>query len=1138
MIFKAKRRKLASCHFLFDFLAIVGRLCITDRVVRSWVALLFLLLTPLAHADYVYTLIDASDALTKGSISLKSTVAPSNGKVVGKGTLHIERKDQAVLKKIVAGVSVDMTIDVGNQYQTANGDVYYRITGGWFTLDKDVDEKDPLKIGLGIKLPKDTKFSAEGINNATQHYCTMTPPAGKSFDLIFPFMKDDPSGPTKVTASTESLSISKSSTTGRWGVEANGKVTFQNVNLAGISIPNAELSWKVSPGPGGEDLSFEAASVTVAMDLPGTSPVESNKLLVTATNLKIDQDGEFSFSKIAATPTTPIRIDLANPSNFAILLNSLTLEMDTQTNEVSNVSLKFDLELPAKFRALTGGGSGNPAPLVIKDIDIQWAPTAEDTELALASINPASPALAEAMARRGALKFPLIKEINKGLNKKVSTKFGDFKFEFDSFTIDLDAQDGTLGGSPSWVGIYIPEATLTFSSDLQKNGQADAVVTVKDFTLGSAGIDGQVTLDSANVALQNFKPPFFKTGKITSLSCEFLKGQLVSFDAQGSVWVDDLKTDLNVGVTITGAGVYTLKVDPAQSVSLGTFGNAITMSVDEGTYTYDAQQNLHKLKISGVFGFNGNLTGDLDVLSGLQFGFQDLSIDSTGKFALGGTNVDLPNPVKINLGPAKVEIAQFGIVSVTDSGGTYPGIILTGDVSVEDLPVSGTIGFDGITVYYTGSTTSIDLSKLKADWKKINLDLSVAKVGRLTAELEKGVYPDASTGDPVPSIWNGKSVRVIRGSGSLTLDCFGSGSMGIGVQFMSAPKAWFVSLDVDPPTPITLGSTGLQISRFRGGLGRNVTSPTGDSGMVGVPIKDYKLVPLPEDLVANTPNYERKWLFTAGIRIETVDRFTMWGDLNLTAGIGEENFFIDLDGKFYFLEKQSDIDSSPNDFNRRLLINLHYNSAENSFRAYAQADLYFPKRQQYAIYAYAPVELYLSPKHKFFRIGGDVTQNPGGPPSFTNPATVQLLGGMIGGNGVFLIDLDRRNVPAKLTLKGGVLVWYNANLSFDITSKIRVEGWVRANGYAYFDGSFKGDESSPQSKLEFDGANAQVGFGVSIGGTLVNPIKNLSFTASADADLTGKLSNTYAVTLTGTLSGRIKVGKFNPSFRTGFTIQQ
>jgi hypothetical protein len=238
------------------------------------------------------------------------------------------------------------------------------------------------------------------------------------------------------------------------------------------------------------------------------------------------------------------------------------------------------------------------------------------------------------------------------------------------------------------------------------------------------------------------------------------------------------------------------------------------------------------------------------------------------------------------------------------------------------------------------------------------------------------------------------------------------------------------------------------------------------------------------------------------------------------------------------LEKQTDIDNDPNTFNRRLLINLHYDSAENSFRAYAQADLYFPTKSSNLIYVYAPVELYLSPKHKFFKIGGKVEPNSGGPPTFTNPATVQLLGGRIGGNGVFLIDLDRSKAPASLTLKAGVSVWYDASFSMDITSKISIEGWVKATGYAYFDANFEGDENSNDSnkKLSFKGGTAQVGFGVTIGGMLKNPIKDLGFSAAADADLTGSMDSDYHVHLTGTLSGRIKVGRFNPSFRTGFTM--
>jgi hypothetical protein len=1079
-----------------------GEAMCTQRTLRSLFAtgLVFLLVT-FARADYIYTLIDDADGGTKISVSLKSSQAPVNNRVTGKGTVYIERKKDPVLKKILSGASVDMTIDVAStSYRTSGSDTYYRITGGWFTLDADVDEKDPLKIGLGIKLPKDTKFSAEAINNSDDRYAKIEPPVGKTFDLTFPFMKSDPGGPSKLTASTDSLTIDKN------GVAGSGQVKFENVHLAGVSLLQADLKWSVSPAGDVEELTFTAPSVSVAMDIPGTTPVDSNKLIVTATDLKIDQDGEFSFRKVTAAPSPAVRIDLANPANFAIVVKSLEINMDVQTKEVDDITLKFDLELPPQFRLGTGNSN---APIKITDIEISASPEANNGE--------------------AGAPFSLVKTIK----QKINPKFGDFTLTIDEFEVDLDPNAGTNGGSPAWMGIHIPTAKLEFSSELQKSSTAKAELTVTNLSIGSAGVDGKVTGATADLA--NFKAPFFKKGSLDTLSLEFLKGQLVSFDATGKVNVQELGGDVKVQITVTGAGVYTLKVDPEQKVNLGAFGNAIQMQIDDGTYTYDSQQNKHKLKISGVFAFSESLTGELDNLRGLKFGFQDLAVDGDGKFALGGTNVDLPNPVSIPLGPAKVEIAQFGIVSVAKNGQNYPGIMLTGEVSVEDLPVSGTIGFDGITVYYEGSTSApINLSNLKADWKKIDLDLSVAKVGRLTASLEKGQYPDPAKGDPAPAVWNGLTpVTVIRGDASLTLECFGPGSSPIEVAFMAAPNAWFVSAALPLPTPITLGSTGLEISVFRGGLGRNVTSPTGDSGMVGVPVQDYPLVPLPPTLAANTPNYERKWLFTAGVRIQTLDKKTMWGDLNLTAGIGQENFFIDLDGKFYFYEDvRNDIATT---YNRRLLVNLHYNSTENSFKAYAQADLYFKDRGSPVLYAYAPVELFLSPDWKYFRIGGDVKQNTGGPPTFTNPATIQLLGGKIGGNGVFLIDLDQRTKEPKLTMKGGALVWYNASFSFDITSKISVEGWIKANGYVYFDGYFSGDPNGSQA-LKFERANAQVGFGVSIGGKLVNPIKDLNFTASADADLSGSLDSDFKATLTGTLSGKISVGRFNPSFRTGFTI--
>lgn len=1081
-----------------------------------FVRLLLLLVGSLLYcagrADYVYTLIDDAPGATKTAISLKSAVAPdASSSVVGKGTALIQFKGNAVAEKWLKDAEVDMAITVSAApYQTVSGDTYYRITGGFYTLDKDVDEKNVAKSGLDIKLKAGTKFSVKLINNAPSKELVIAPPQNSPIELGFPFSKSDPSGPSQIKATANSLEVTAKGLTG------SGQVLITNVHLAGISIPTATLNWAL--GDGSEqapksELTFTCPSLDIAINFPGTTSTQANSLLVSAKDLTLDADGEFSFSSASATFSNPLRIGLANPANFAILVKNITLEMED--GEVSSVLSKFDLELPPQFSLSqkVASSSATPQPVLIRDILINW------TAL-VAEENGALP------------KFSLVQKIP----QDIKAHWGDFSLVIKKGAeIDLDSKASGISGEPAdWVGVFIPTGTLEFSNELQKDATKVPKLEVTNFAIGSAGVSG--TANGSNLD-SLFKAPFFKKSSLSTVSLEFLHGQLINFDASGKIYLEELKNNIDVRVTVTGAGVYTLNVDPSQSIKLGVFGDAVSMNIEDGSYSYDAPQNLHKVNLSGSFSVADNITGELDTLAGLTFSFQDLSIDSEGKFALGGAALDLPNPVLIDLGPALVSVSQFGIVQINQNGVNYPGILLTGEVSVEDLPVSGTIGFDGITIYYTGSPTSIDLSKLKADWKKIGLDITVAKVGRLTASVEKGFFPDPgrSTPDPVPTFWPaGKTVKVIRGSGSLTLECFGSGSTGIGIDFFAAPKSWYVGVDVDPPNPVKLGSTGLQISKFRGGLGRNVTSPTGDSGMVGVPIKDYKLVPIPEDLPASTPNVERKWLFTAGIRIGTLDDYTAWGDVNLTAAIGEENFMIDLDGKFYILEEmKADIETN---FDRRLLINLHYDSGENSFRAYAQADLYFPDRSSKLIYAYAPVELYLSPDHKFFKIGGDVTQNPGSAPSFVNPATVSLLNGRIGGQGVVVIDLDRRTAPAKFAFKAGAKVWYDASFNVDITSKLAIAGWIKANGYVYFDAVFVGDPDNPNSKLKFNGANGQVGFGVSVGGKFKNPIKDLNFSASADADLTGYLSPTYAFSATGTVSGRVKVGKFNTGFSTSFSI--
>jgi hypothetical protein len=474
-----------------------------------------------------------------------------------------------------------------------------------------------------------------------------------------------------------------------------------------------------------------------------------------------------------------------------------------------------------------------------------------------------------------------------------------------------------------------------------------------------------------------------------------------------------------------------------------------------------------------------------------------------------------------------VTLEQFGLTTYEDGAYSTPALKLTGAVSVsDDLPVNGSVGFDGISIFQDQA------NKLQVDWESISLDLDIDKVGSLHAELEKGEFPDSDyttflqTHSSASPWRNAAPVTWLAGEGTLTLDCLKGGPVKI--DFVSAPKAWYVSLDVPlSSSGVKLGNSGLALFGIQGGLGRNITSYTGDAGMVGVPQVDYKLIPIPADLAPGTPNWDKKWLFKAGVTIGTDDAFTVWGDAVLTASLGTSSFFIDLDGKFYILSKmEAATRQSPDRFAH---VNLHYDSPSETFTARASADLYFPTRAKGFVHASAPIELMISPNAKHVYVGENIIQNPGHRPTMTSPAILSV--GPLSGEGVFMVDFP--NASGGYKLKAGGVV--GGTLTFDADFNwCELSGGLSADAYFYCDASLLAATNT--HGLQFNGAHGEVGLDASIWGDARIGKKKWAFLASGHADMSAYLDTDYHLSGTGVLDGHLAFGRFHSGFSKQFSF--
>ena len=1083
--------------------------------IGKWMAMVTVLLlcfgaTRTARADSVINVVKTSSL----SVSIKTTEHPdATGHFAAgkKGLLEITHARQNYVWKQIDRNDKKIDVPLDNIVVAPSGepstptDSFFKVTGGTYTVPKESAIK--LKsCGASIVIPAGSVINLNLQNALSVNFSgTGTKPTSL------------PVAGTQITVS--SLTIEKK------GVSANGTLTMTGVDLPGVSIVNAAFDWALTATKETDpDSLFSVkqsaggSSIDIAIDLPGISGTESNPCTLKVTGFRLNEDGDPTFTTgTLVTPPSGLRIPLANPANFALVFTGGAVTM--QDGELESANITGGLELPPDFSL-----AGSSAPVVLP-IVITYESAPPET---LATLTPS-------VAKK---KLKLLYKIP----SPIKAKFGGFIFEIEAnqSAVDLDkteafdVSDLTAGSpalNPSWMGIVVKSATLTFPDEFGK----DSKVVMTNALIGPGGLSG-------TFSASNFKVPYFKDSQLTSLSGTFVQGRLTACSGKGKIHVSELQTDLWIGVSVTGSGAFTVTADQGQPINMPAFGNKVSLQVDHGTFAYNSTKKAGELSLAGSMTFDDSVPS----IGGTTLGFQNLTVSTSGHLSLNGGYVDLPNPVKVPLGPVSVTLEQFGLVTHVDGSYSTPAIKLTGSVSVaDDLPINGSIGFDGLTIYESAA------SKLNVDWDAISLDLSIDKVGSLTAEIHKGEFPDApyrtflEANPGVASPWRNsgnaqtpyKTVPWLTGKGRLTLDCLKAGA--IEIDFTAAPKSWFVAAKVDLSNGIRLGSSGLSLFGFEGGLGRNVSSYSGDSGMVGVPISGdvaavasvsragYTLIPIPPDIPAGYKNWDKKWLFMAGVTIGTDDKYSAWGDVVLTASLGSSSFFIDLDGMFYILQEFSQ--STRDNPDRYAHINLHYDSETERFTAKATADLYFPNKSSNFLHAYAPVDLLISPHERHFYIGGDVTENPGNAPTMEDPAIVTLT--PFSGKAVLKMDFPDSH-GAYVFKAGGII---GASLSFGTDL-----GWCKLSGGlsadAYFYLGAKLDTPSSGARLSFVSADGQVGLEASLWGDAKIGKLGWGFSASGHADLTAHLDSNYKLSGQGTLSGHVKFGRFNKGFSNAFTF--
>lgn len=750
-------------------------------------------------------------------------------------------------------------------------------------------------------------------------------------------------------------------------ISATGTATIPQagISFVGMDVQSGTASGKWSfARKAGQKAQFSIGfdTVTASVAIPGLSAFDLGNLKLTVTGLDVDIDGKTTFTKATLASNNTVTVTLPAPANMELNMRSITLS--EQGGKISGLTAEGGITLPSTFSAVDTSGGASPVPVQIPNMSLVLVNGVPQISISK-------------------LEHELDAFWN-GFQLQIPSSPTLPPFEIDlwtnyAFPDEVDAYGKALPAS--WQGIFIKQATIK----LPASWGAGQSIAVKNFAIGpDGGIYGTVTYTGGPNSPVKYQIPGFAS-TLTSLSLTFNAGDIVAGSGAGTIAVSDFGVNLGVAISFSTSGQTVVSVDTTQPIPIQSLG--MQLQIDQGTVTYDGNGQ-GSITLSGALSFGDNPPGGLSGLADASLAVSGLTVNSQGHVSISSVMLNCPNMQPVSVGPLSLTLQQFGFGQ--NSNGAW-WVTFTGDVGVSGLPISGQVGFNGLTVTQglNGAPPSVSLPS------NIQISTDMDGVASIDVDISHSTYPVAGQKPAQPDwqAYNGPPIDVYSGLASVSLECFGSGGPGIGLNFMASANSFFILGDVElGSSGIVLGETPFSLFGFRGGFGINVEPDT--PGATGIPSIDYQLIPVAPGGAGND-------IFVAGVRLGLSDGFTLWGDLTLILDIGSD-FSIDLNGALYCVQEGigDPIGQVPQDRVVTGDIVFSMPNGNPTLSANAQANFYLPDNATYTssnIAAYATGSLWFNLDHNglALNVGGTITPanlGTGSAPSIQNPVTIYLFG--------------------------------------------------------------------------------------------------------------------------------------------------
>jgi hypothetical protein len=1057
--------------------------------------------------DVTYNVIALEHTAHKSSLRIK---LKSNDTTFSNPSRPTEAKGTGRIYVEMGAIKFDFPYDYSVNPIYIN-DSSKQVVGGTIVLPSAIQVKGIVESGCDLSIPKGTFIDVMPTGSGGL-YVEFVPKNSDKITLDLP-IKISKSG----TKSKAQAAISKLKIEGDGSFDINGDISFNassgdSIPLGPVALTKCVLKyrwWRLAGQSGQFSVNVVSAEANIAVD-GANSP-----LRVTVSNAQIDNDGTLSFQNAtyAAPQTNAPSILFLSPLDFEYTPKSVQASMTK--NVITSLSATGELKLPQRFSAMP---TGPPQRVVFANVKLDYD-----------DVDPSDPS----KGRDLLVTVPAQTQDRTLYWDGFALSIPKATAGNNSFVLDLSSKRNpkvlkTVNGRTipdDWKGLYIDSAKIDFPTNLKKQNQIPNI-GIEKCSIDGEGFSGELSIEDPD-GIPGLRVPYgnLDDSKVTSLSAKFYQNRISSFGAEGTLRIDEIGADLNVGFTVTSTGAVSILVDTSAPISLGGSPD-IQVKFERGTVWLNGDGK-HKISLSGAIHIADSPTQALlKPVAGASLSIDGLAFNEKMELSVDGVTLDLPVPYTREVGPVTLSLSQVGFsreYKQLNGGGSeaYLQFRFTGDVIVKDLPISGGISFDGLTV-----------SKHGAELGGVEISVDIAGIGNFYVSMSNDTYQLKDLTNAVR-----EEIPIYTGSGGFFLSALGPSGPGAAINFSCWKDGWYGEVNLAASPAIKLGSTGLEIRAGRIGLGHNVESSTGKFFGIPGPNGDYKLVPRnPYNDQPNAPPDWQKWIFVAGVRFADLNGDAIWGDLVLTAAWGN-GVVIDISGKAAFT---TPYDPAPNALtkpqDRLITLTLNYDSNLARFLLIATAEANIPSKQLVAqkkgIYLKGNLSLLISPSVWELKLGDDVNLSTS-PPTFTNPVTAEFWltqNARVTGQAALELQATFDSNKRIQTIGGEAGVRIQAALEFrsEWTWKKDWEVVGKASLDAYAGGSVKFSRSSSTSNLSLEYIYGTLGISVYVSfdvyreskrvlgvGASVSGSLEVWYTRNADPSWGGTYSAGFSVKVMG-----------------------